>query len=215
MTTRAAATTGAPLSDLDASKWITGFTPNNALLRTAVVALAIGAASQGTRFLAKQAIHLVHELSFAAWFGSMFYTTFVVGIALFKNVPRQTFRDVQEVLFPRYFMLSLACILMQLVTAAQVFPSFGQSQMILLGVSLASTLLNIAWLEPATTKVMKERAELEKMAPSVASGFYPEGKEARLKTLGGQFGKFHGLSSLFNLIVMGCSIAYANWFVAL
>lgn len=34
--------------------------------------------------LLTQVLHLFHELSFATWFGSMSYTTFVVGIALFK-----------------------------------------------------------------------------------------------------------------------------------
>lgn len=26
-------------------------------------------------------------------------------------------------------------------------------------------------------------------------------------------GKFHGMSSLFNLVTMGCSVAYAKWFI--
>lgn len=110
-----------------------------------------------------------------------------------RNVPRQTFRDVQEVLFPRYFQLSLVCIALQFALAPQarhacaaaprsapgerepslarrpclpaasrraairrrspqVFASFGQQQMIVLGVSLVSTLLNLFWLEPETTK---------------------------------------------------------------
>ena len=45
-------------------------------------------------------------LAWAAWFGSTFYTTFILGIVLFKKLPRQTFRDVQEQLFPAFFELS-------------------------------------------------------------------------------------------------------------
>jgi hypothetical protein len=42
-----------------------------------------------------QAISFLHLLAWGTWFGSMMYTTFVVGIVMFKTLPRQTFRDVQ------------------------------------------------------------------------------------------------------------------------
>jgi hypothetical protein len=42
-----------------------------------------------------QAISFLHLLAWGTWFGSMMYTTFVVGIVMFKALPRQTFRDVQ------------------------------------------------------------------------------------------------------------------------
>ena len=85
------------------------------------------------------------------------------------------------------------------------------------------------------------------MSPSEAGAAYAEGKEAKLKALGGQFGapqrratshaasrcggsagvrraragagrarvagKFHGLSSLGNLVVFGCAIAHGWWAV--
>ena len=40
-----------------------------------------------------------------------------------------------------------------------------------------------------------------------------QGKEARLKKLSGAFGKFHGLSSLFNLIVLGCIVSHGWFFI--
>lgn len=53
-----------------------------------------------------QSLSFVALLAWAAWFGSTFYTTFILGIVLFKKLPRQTFRDVQEQLFPAFFELS-------------------------------------------------------------------------------------------------------------
>lgn len=43
-----------------------------------------------------------HLLSFSTWLGSVLYTTFVLGIVAFKNLPRQTFGRLQSKLFPMY-----------------------------------------------------------------------------------------------------------------
>mmetsp|Transcript_13459 Transcript_13459/g.27692 ORF Transcript_13459/g.27692 Transcript_13459/m.27692 type:complete len:219 (+) Transcript_13459:264-920(+) len=52
----------------------------------------------------------VHLLSFATWFGTVVYTTFVAGITMFKNLPRRTFGTLQSKLFPLYFQLCTAMI---------------------------------------------------------------------------------------------------------
>jgi hypothetical protein len=74
---------------------------------------------------------------------------------------------------------------------------------------MLASLLNLFWLEPETTKVMKTRASLEKMRPSEAALLYTEGKEAKLKALGKSFGAFHGMSSIFNLSALVTGIVYA------
>ena len=61
-----------------------GFTPNNPLVRLAFTVAVVAAVSQGTPFLSTQAVAFIHLLSFSVWFGAIFYTTFVVGIELFK-----------------------------------------------------------------------------------------------------------------------------------
>lgn len=62
-----------------------------------------------------------------------------------------------------------------------------------LGLSLAATFLNILFLEPQSTKVMFARYKLE-----------DEGKQSapEYKKLAAEFGKFHGLSSLANLVAL-------------
>lgn len=154
-----------------------------------------------------QALSYLHLLAWATLFGSQFYTTFVAGIAMFKTLPRQTFRDVQEVLFPAYFQLSTLALALMAVLAPLAF-SVTQQQWYLLGAAGVATLLNLFWLEPATTTVMKLRAELEKMSDAASTGIYPEGKAAQMKRFGADFGKFHGLSSVANLVALCAAIAY-------
>jgi len=69
-----------------------------------------------------------------------------------------------------------------------------------LGTALAMTLLNLFYLEPKSTKIMFERYELEGQ---------PEGKESdKYKELASAFGKFHGISSLTNLIALCGAVAH-------
>lgn len=62
-----------------------------------------------------------------------------------------------------------------LVLSPAIGPQLSAHANVLL-VSLAAVAANLFWLEGATTKVMKERAALEKMSTPVATTFYPEGK---------------------------------------
>ena len=55
----------------------------------------------------------INLFSFGMSFGTMFYTTFIFGITAFKNLPRQTFGKLQAKLFPKYFSLCSATILLQ------------------------------------------------------------------------------------------------------
>jgi Domain of unknown function (DUF4149) len=60
-----------------------------------------------------QAGAALHLLAFSTWFGTMVYTTFIVGITAFKNLPRQTFGKLQSKLFPKYFSLGSICLVLQ------------------------------------------------------------------------------------------------------
>jgi hypothetical protein len=56
---------------------------------------------------------VIHLLAFGTWFGTAVYTTFVLGLTMFKNLPRQTFGKLQAKLFPKYFSLCSSMILLQ------------------------------------------------------------------------------------------------------
>lgn len=90
---------------------------NTAAFRSAALLGALAAAGYASNsplaLLSAQATAALHLLSYAAWFGTMAYTTFVLGITMFKNLPRQTFGRLQAKLFPKYFMLSSVAIVLQ------------------------------------------------------------------------------------------------------
>lgn len=76
----------------------------------------------------------------------MFYTTFVAGIVMFKSLPRQTFRDVQEVLFPAFFKLGSLTIALQMAFVPLLFQgAAATAPLTLLGLSLVATLANMLW----------------------------------------------------------------------
>ena len=63
--------------------------------------------------LSSKAAATVHMLSFGTWFGTVFYTTFIAGITMFKNLPRRTFGSIQSKLFPLYFQLCTGMVALQ------------------------------------------------------------------------------------------------------
>ena len=63
--------------------------------------------------LSSKAAATVHILSFGTWFGTVFYTTFIAGITMFKNLPRRTFGTIQSKLFPLYFQLCTGMVALQ------------------------------------------------------------------------------------------------------
>mmetsp|Transcript_8895 Transcript_8895/g.30980 ORF Transcript_8895/g.30980 Transcript_8895/m.30980 type:complete len:254 (-) Transcript_8895:892-1653(-) len=195
------------LSKADPSAWITGLTPNKTGVRLAVAAAMVFAAAKSGA-AGPQCSYMVHITCLATWFGTMAYTTFVAGLAMFKNLPRQTFRDVQEVLFPRYFATCALMGTVMLATGGYTAVAAPSNQMLALAIGVACAMLNVLVLEPNTSTVMRERAALEKMSPAEA----PD-KQERLKALGKQFGKWHGLSSIFNLGMLVAATGHMWWLV--
>ena len=146
---------------------------------------------------------VLHLFSFGTWFGTVFYTTFIAGITMFQNLPRQTFGKLQSKLFPKYFFLSSITIILQLLTVPMI--GSGGSTTNPLIVALLATLLNQIILEPYSTKIMLERYDLE----NSSGGTNTE----RYKVLKAQFGKMHGLSSLTNLIAF-CGAIIHGYFLS-
>jgi hypothetical protein len=72
----------------------------------------------GYLVLPPSAAATVHLLSFSIWFGTVIYTTFVAGIAMFKNLPRRVFGTLQSKLFPLYFRLCSVMIGVQVRASA-------------------------------------------------------------------------------------------------
>lgn len=126
----------------------------------------------------------------------------------FKNMPRQMFGKVQSKLFPMYFALHAGSIVVCAgclafgAGAAGGMATIAKTAAVSLGTALGASLLNLLILEPKATTVMFERYALENA---------PSRDEAKIKQLMKEFGKFHGISSLVNLVSMVAGASYTWW----
>ena len=51
--------------------------------------------ARGTAALSARAVAFTHLVTFGVWLGSNVWTTFIAGITMFKNTPRQSFGRLQ------------------------------------------------------------------------------------------------------------------------
>lgn len=177
---------------------------NNPVVRAVSLAATVAAAAYSTAFFPAAAIGFIHVMVFGTWFGTLAWTSFIFGIVAFRNLPRQTFGKLQSKLFPKYFTVSAVAPALLLVTLRIL--TGGEppvKEVVLLGISLGASLLNLFFTEPAATRVMFKRYELEN-----ALG---ERDDAAIKALAKQFGKWHGISSLLNLAVLVCAVGHAYY----
>ncbi|KAL3135000.1 hypothetical protein ABBQ32_007951 [Trebouxia sp. C0010 RCD-2024] len=171
----------------------------------AVSAAVLAAARFSPAYLSSKALGFVHLLAFGTFLGTNIWTTFVAGLTMFKNLPRQTFGKLQSKLFPKYFALLTTSTAICLGTIAFAPGStLPQSQLTALGIALSTTVLNWLYVEPANTKLMFERYALEN-----GRGARDEARIAQLKK---DFGKWHGLSSVLNLAGL-CGILAHGWWL--
>lgn len=177
---------------------------NKPAVRAVAIAAGVAAAAAGTGAASSAAtLAAVHLTAFSISLGTQIYTTFFLGIAMFKSLGRQAFGRLQSKLFPIYFSVVAASTLFQ--TASLAFgPGVLGPQAVSLGVTLGATLINLLVIEPTTTKSMFERYALEN-APAASRD------DARIARLRKEFSKLHGISSLFNLAALVACVAHGAW----
>mmetsp|Transcript_4363 Transcript_4363/g.11486 ORF Transcript_4363/g.11486 Transcript_4363/m.11486 type:complete len:220 (+) Transcript_4363:59-718(+) len=145
------------------------------------------------------------SLSWGVLFGSQVWVSLVSGITMFRTVPRHTFGKLQSKLFPAYFQLSTICSSLLTIATAALMPS-NRLLHTCAGLSLASSLVNLVYLEPQTTATMYERHAIEReLGIGVSMKDAPATVEmakanTELQRLNKKFGMYHGISSLSNLI---------------
>lgn len=192
----------ADAADDQSEEWTNKRLWNTATFRSMALLGALTLAGvQSPRLLPSHTTAAVHILAFATWFGSVAYTTFIAGITMFKNLPRQTFGKLQAKLFPKYFALGSTMLVLQIVTLPSLPATVKNASTKVLGLALIMTLSNQFYLEPLSTKNMVRRYELEDQSGGKDTDEY--------KKLKASFGKFHGMSSLTNLIAMCGGVAHA------
>jgi len=177
---------------------------NNPLVRVAsIVAISAVSAKVGGVLLSAKLLAFVHMMAFGMWFGTLGWTSTVFGIVAFRNLPRQTFGKLQSKLFPKYFAVTGAMPLLLIGTLYSLSggaPSMHEIK--LLAIAAFTAVANIAVAEPRATEVMFERYALENADAS-------ERDEARISALKKTFGKWHGISSLLNLVNLVCAVGHA------
>lgn len=173
-------------------------------LLSLIAVVAASAKASGT-FLSMQALGFLHMIAYGAWFGTLFWASTVFGVVAFRTLPRQTFGKLQSKLFPKYFTVTGAAPAFLMGTVYYLTQgNVPMHEMRLLGLAALSCVLNLGIAEPATTRVMLERYALEN-----AEGTRDE--EA-IRSLKKEFGKWHGISSLLNLVNIICAVGHA-WFL--
>lgn len=105
------------LSKWDPINWTPKRLHNSPLFRSAALLGALALAGYSTKSpltkISTKASATINILSFGTWFGTVVYTTFIAGITMYKNLPRQTFGKLQAKLFPKYFSICSITILLQ------------------------------------------------------------------------------------------------------
>ncbi|KAK4293097.1 hypothetical protein Pmani_034172 [Petrolisthes manimaculis] len=112
---------------------------------------------------------LIHVAAVATVFGSQVWMTFVSGLALFLSVPRHVFAQVQQVLFPLYFLCNAALMLVAVVTYTQHHPThLWDAHQLMQGAILVSCfLVNLGirlYLSPVLTKLITVKVAIEREA---------------------------------------------------
>jgi hypothetical protein len=147
-------------------------------------------------------LRFVNFFTFIFWYGTLLYFTFIQAPVLFKSLPRELFGQVQSFLFPAYYWISYICGILLVVTYHLLHPleSYVPQDCVkitALCLMLVFSLGQGLWIGPkvAELRIERQAAEEEKDQP-------------KIDTLTKEFGKAHGISSLFNLIVILAGTVY-------
>lgn len=112
---------------------------------------------------------LLYIAAVSTIFGSQVWMTFVSGIALFLSVPRHVFAQVQQVLFPLYFLTNAVLMLVAVITYTRHHPThlWDNHQMMQGAILVTCFLVNLGirlYLAPVLTKLITVKMAIEREA---------------------------------------------------
>ncbi|WPG98427.1 Hypothetical protein R9X50_00121700 [Acrodontium crateriforme] len=163
-----------------------------------------------------------HILSYGTLLGATVFQTFFGGPLAYKALPRAQFSTLQTAIFPPFFTLQtvLPAVL------ALTFPGdriagtairsnsgfFGLladantwSALAPIAVMFGTSIVNLLYFGPATTKVMKQRKHQETRD---GRKYNELPKSPEMQKLNSSFGRLHGISSLSNVVALAAMIFY-------
>lgn len=138
-----------------------------------------------------------HVLLFSLAYGTNVFHSYINAPLLFKNLKREDFSHVTNLILPKYFVAqALAPIGLYLTSPLLGSAVLRKQSLILLGVTSAFNLVNYGLILPKVQSLKKKKLALE----ARLGGADDDHIKAELKSLGKQFGKYHGLSLLCNVV---------------
>ncbi|PVH15121.1 uncharacterized protein CXQ87_002956 [Candidozyma duobushaemuli] len=146
----------------------------------------------------------VNILLYSVAFGGGVMHSYIVSPLAFKYLPREEFGNLQNKVFPIYFIGQAAAPILLGVTS----PVLSNVALSLLGVSSVAGALNYFWCLPTCKRIKEEKLKLiaDKKHEHVVDGETKPTDE--MVALNKQFGKHHGFSSIFNLVSLVTLGAY-------
>ncbi|GJN85321.1 hypothetical protein PLIIFM63780_008888 [Purpureocillium lilacinum] len=156
----------------------------------------------------------VHLLCFSTLAGTQLYQTFLVTKVTFQTLPKTAFVGLQKRLFPIYFAVQAALLLLTALT----FPPRGilslaenKHDVIPLLVAGGTALVNLTIFGPKT-----RRAMLDLFSPNSRddTGEKAEKAPSGLQSLKRSFSKYHAAAIHLNLISVGATLWY-GWRLAM
>ncbi|KAM9928772.1 hypothetical protein OXX59_001628 [Metschnikowia pulcherrima] len=146
----------------------------------------------------------VNVLLFSMAFGGGVMHSFIVSPIAFKHLPREEFGNLQHQVLPLYLLGQTAApVLLGLTT-----PLSSRFSTPVLAASAVAGAINYFWVLPRCNQIKDEKKKsiAEKKHEQIVDGKVEDSEEFR--ALSKQFGKFHGISSLLNLVSIATLGAY-------
>ncbi|GMM41104.1 hypothetical protein FOG50_02957 [Hanseniaspora uvarum] len=147
-----------------------------------------------------------HLLSYSFIFGASTYYSYIVSPKMFKVLDKESFSTIQSAVFRQYFGLQALSGFILPVLAYKSGLKIGKVGYYSAGISIIASLSNLLWLQPLCHNIKKQRQALDLQKPEDA---------VEDEILRKQFGKYHGLSLLMNVIYSASLLAYGIKFGSL
>lgn len=146
----------------------------------------------------------VNLLLYSVAFGGGIMHSYIVSPIAFKHLKREEFSNLQNKVFPLYFIGQTALPVLIGLTS----PLCPVHVAPVLAVSAIAGALNYFWVLPVCKNIKEERAKLvaDKKHEQVVDGETVPTEE--FTNLNKSFGKYHGISSVLNLVSLVTLGAY-------
>jgi hypothetical protein len=141
--------------------------------------------------------------------GSTVFQSFMGGIIAYRALPRAQFSTLQKAIFPPYFTLqTLAPLAMWLTYPRSLLRPIAHDKFnaYLISTMFVTALLNLVYVGPQTTEVMRLRKHQETRDGKKSYDEGPHSEE--MKGLNYRFSVLHGVSSTVNMVGLGAMVWY-------